>query len=287
MKPELLKVNIGPLNSFSIRKDVVSYFYNRWHYHPEVELIHIQNGTGTQFIGDNIARFRDGDVLLIGSNLAHYWRCDDVYFEKNPKLKSIAVVAHFREDFLGSSFFDLPENKHLNDLLQRARLGLRIDAKTALGVKLILNEMLTVAGLDRILLLLKALQCIAVSKNVEAMSSEGFRPVFAKEETDRINKIYAFSLENFKGDISLEQIASVASMSTNSFCRYFKSRTRKTYLQFLHELRIGFACKLLIEDKLSISQICHSSGFNNLTNFHRYFKNITGRTPVQYKKEFT
>jgi AraC-like DNA-binding protein len=286
MKPELLKVTLGPLNSFSIRKDVVSYFYSRWHYHPEVELLHIENGTGTQFIGDNIARFRDGDVLLVGSNLAHYWRCDDSYFEKDSPLKAIAVVAHFREDFLGSSFFDLPESKHLNDLLQRARLGLRIDAKTALEVKLILNEMLTVTGLDRILLLLKALQCIALSKDVETLSSEGFSPVFAKEETDRINKIYAFSLDNFKGDISLDQIASVASMSTNSFCRYFKSRTRKTYSQFLHELRIGFACKLLIDDKLSISQICHSSGFNNLTNFHRYFKNITGRTPAQYKKDF-
>jgi AraC-like DNA-binding protein len=286
MKPELLKVSVGPLNSFSIRKDVLPYFYNRWHYHPEVELIHIEKGTGTQFMGDNIGRFRDGDLLLVGSNLPHYWRCDDIYFEKDSQLRVAATVTHFRVDFLGQHFFELPESKHLIEVLRQACLGIRLDEKTAGAVRVMLNEMLAASGLDRILLLLNALQRIAQSRDLEVLSTRGFQREFAIEETDRINRIYAYSLENFKGEISLEQIASVACMSRNSFCRYFKNRTRKTYSKFLHELRIGFACKLLIDDKLTTSQICHEAGFNNFTNFHRYFKDITGKTPAQYKKEY-
>jgi hypothetical protein len=120
MKPQLLKVQVGPSYSFSVRQDNVPFFYNRWRYHPEVELVHIEKGGGTQFIGDHISRFREDDVLLVGSNLPHYWRCDEAYFQNNPGLYAKATVVHFTEDFWGKNFLDLPENKPLKDLLVRS-----------------------------------------------------------------------------------------------------------------------------------------------------------------------
>lgn len=285
MKSQLLKVQVGPTYSFSIRQDVVPFFYNRWHYHPEVELIHIEKGTGTQFIGDNISRFAKGDLLLVGSNVPHYWRCDEAYFQNNFDLQAKATVVHFAEDFWGKSFLDIPENKPVKDLLLRSRKGISINGPAKKDVIRVLQQMTVAQETERLILLLKALYLIAKTPGQQMLSSAGFQPAVIQGETDRINDIYAYSLAHFKEKITLEEIASVAHISENSFCRYFKTRTRKTYSRFLQELRIGHACKLLIEGRLNLAQVCEESGFNNFTNFYRYFKQITGKTPAEYQKQ--
>jgi hypothetical protein len=129
VKPLLLKVPKGLQKSFSIRQDVVLYFYNRWHYHPELELIHIEQGSGTQFVGDNIQNFQSGDLLLIGPNLPHYWRCDEKYFQRESKLYAQATVVHFSEDIFGKAFLELPENKAISELLFKAKLGMKLSGK--------------------------------------------------------------------------------------------------------------------------------------------------------------
>jgi AraC-like DNA-binding protein len=285
MRPQLLKVLRGPGHSFSIRQDLVPHVNNRWHYHKEVELIHFKKGEGTQFIGDNIKRFKAGDVVLVGSNLPHYWRFDDAYFEENPKVCADIRVVHFCEDFWGNNFLDLPENANIKAVLERAKRGFQITGKTRTAVAEILEDLLDADGPQRIILLIKALVIISGCKQLESLASIGFKHDFVEAENDRINNIY--TLKNFKRPIQLEEIASVANISPNSFCRYFKSRTRKTYSQFLIEIRVGHACKLLIESGLSIKQLCYESGFNNFTSFHKYFKLITGKSPLVYQKEFT
>lgn len=286
MRPQLLKVLKGPGHSFSIRRDLVPHVNNRWHYHKEVELIHFKKGEGTQFIGDNIKRFKTGDVALVGSNLPHYWRFDDAYFGENPKLSADVRVAHFCEDFWGNNFLDLPENASIKSILEKSKRGLQITGKTRTAVAEILDNLLNADGPQRIILLVQALITIAGCKQMEPLSSMGFKHDFMEAENDRINDIYDFTLKNFKRPIQLEEIASVANISPNSFCRYFKSRTRKTYSQFLIEIRVGHACKLLIESGMSIKQLCYESGFNNFTSFHKYFKLITGKSPLIYQKEF-
>ena len=286
MRPQLLKVLKGPGHSFSIRRDLVPHVNNRWHYHKEVELIHFKKGEGTQFIGDNIKRFKTGDVALVGSNLPHYWRFDDVYFGENPKQSADVRVAHFCEDFWGNNFLDLPENASIKSILEKSKRGLQITGKTRAAVAEILENLLNADGPQRIILLVQALITIAGCKQMEPLSSMGFKHDFMEAENDRINDIYDFTLKNFKRPIQLEEIASVANISPNSFCRYFKSRTRKTYSQFLIEIRVGHACKLLIESGMSIKQLCYESGFNNFTSFHKYFKLITGKSPLIYQKEF-
>jgi AraC-like DNA-binding protein len=286
MRPQLLKVLKGPGHSFSTRQDLVPHINNRWHYHKEVELIHFKKGEGTQFIGDNIKRFKAGDVVLVGSNLPHYWRFDDSYFEENAKVTADVRVAHFCEDFWGGNFLDLPETTNIKATLEKARRGLQITGRTRAAVAEALEDLLDADGPQRIILLIQALTTISTCKQLETLASIGFKHDFMEAENDRINDIYDFTLKNFKRPIQLEEIASVANISPNSFCRYFKSRTRKTYSQFLIEIRVGHACKLLIESGMSIKQLCYESGFNNFTSFHKYFKLITGKSPLVYQKEF-
>jgi len=286
MRPQLLKVSREPMHSFSVRKDLVPYINNRWHYHPEIELIHFKKGEGTQFIGDNIKRFKPGDVVLVGAYLPHYWRFDDCYFEESSTMPSDVCVAHFCEDFWGSQFLQLPENVPLRSILEKARRGLQITGSTKQKVAELLDELLLSDGAHRITLLIEALLIIGNCKQLQELSSIGFKHDLVEAENDRVNAIYDYSLKNFKRSIQLEEIASVANISPNSFCRYFKSRTRKTYSQFLIEIRVGHACKLLIENNLSIKQLCYESGFNNFTSFHKYFKLITGKSPLCYQKEF-
>jgi AraC-like DNA-binding protein len=286
MKPQLLKVSPGPAHSFSVRQDLVPHFNNRWHYHPEVELIHFKKGEGTQFVGDSIKHFGDGDVVLIGAHLPHYWRFDDSYFKEDATGTADVRVAHFCENFWGDFFLQLPENKAIKTVLEKARRGIKITGKTKKIVADILEKMLVSEGSERIILLMEALIAIAGCTQITVLSSMGFKHNTDNVENDRINAIYEYSLANFKNKIHLEEIASIANISPSSFCRYFKSRTRKTYSQFLIEIKVGYACKLLIENKVIIKQLCYESGFNNFASFHKYFKMITGKSPLTYQKEF-
>ena len=284
MKPQLLKVPLNDDFSFSVRRDIVPYFYNRWHYHPETELIHLEEGSGTQFVGDDIRHFQAGDLLLIGSDLPHYWRCDEKYFAVGSELLVKATVVHFRDDFWGRAFLQLPENRKVRELLEESGQGVRFFGAAQEPVKRILGEALHACGTHRIRLLLEALEILAGIGDRQLLSNINHPNGFTEEETDRINRIYKHSLEHFQRKISLGEIAGVAHISPHSFCRYFKTRTRKTYFRFLLELRVGHACKLLAQGKWSIAQTCYDSGFNNFANFNKYFKGITGKTPSAYRK---
>ena len=286
MKPQLLKVSLNLAQSFSARQDTVPSMNNRWHYHPEVEQIYFKKGNGTQFIGDSIKRFRSGDVVMVGAHLPHYWRFDEEYFEQDSKMNADVTVIHFCENFWGDAFLDLPENKLIKSTLERARRGIQISDKIKANIGDILCKIIQTEGTRRIILLMEALMAIGNCSQQNLLSSIGFKHEFEAAENDRINDIYDYSIANFKRKIQLEEVADVAKVSPNSFCRYFKSRTRKTYSQFINEIRVGTACKLLIENKTNVKQVCYDSGFHNFASFHKYFKQITGKSPLAYQKEF-
>ena len=195
-------------------------------------------------------------------------------------------VCHFRPDFWGEQYLQLPENIRIKTVLEKAKRGLQINGKTREVVAAFLELLLVTEGPHRIVLLTEALTAIAACNESAPLSSIGFKHEAPASDNDRINAIYDYSLKNFRRPIQLEEIAAVANISPNSFCRYFKSKTRKTFSQFLIEMRVGYACKLLIENNLSIKQLCYESGFNNFTSFHKYFKMITGKSPLSYQKEF-
>lgn len=285
MKPQLLKVSNNPVNSFNARRDNVPYINNRWHYHAEVELIYFKQGNGTQFIGDSIKRFKSGDVVLLGAHLPHYWKFDDSYFNDGAQHADVVVV-HFGESFWGSTFLNLPENKALKSVLEKAQRGIQIQDMEKGEIGELIESILTSEGSKRIIQLMEALTAIENCKQHNILSSIGFRHDFEETENDRINAIYNYSLTHFKRKIQMEEMAAVANISPNSFCRYFKSRTRKTYTQFISEIRVGHACKLLIEDSMNVKQICYESGFHNFASFHKHFKMITGKSPLTYQKSY-
>jgi len=165
-------------------------------------------------------------------------------------------------------------------------MGLQVEGAARERVAGLLGRLLEAEGMPRLLLLIEALYVLADSNQLQSLSSMGFKHNCPDGEHERVNLIYEYSLQHFKRPIQLEEIARVASISPNSFCRFFKSRTRKTYSRFLIEIRVGHACKLLIENNLSIKQVCYESGFNNFTSFYKYFKLITGKSPLGYQREF-
>src|SRR5881275_1191197 len=152
MRPQLLKVSKGPDRSFSVRRDLVPHVNNRWHYHNEVELIHFKKGEGTQFIGDSIKRFKAGDVVLVGANLPHYWRFDDVYFEENSAAQADVRVVHFTENFWGGPFLDIPELTPVKGLLEKAKRGVNINGETNVKIAQLLENLLNADGPQRIIL---------------------------------------------------------------------------------------------------------------------------------------
>ena len=286
MKPTLLKVPNEAIHSFTARQDNLPNINNRWHYHPEIELIHFHKGAGTQFVGDHIKRFGPDDIVLVGSNLPHYWKYDETQTGCDNNTEPYSTVIHFFQDFWSERFLNLPENKVIKTTLDNARRGIQIIGNNQSEIAGLMSQIVNAEGPRRIILLMEVLMKISACTGAKPLASMGFRYNFDESDNDRINLICDYSFANFKNKVLLEEIAGIANLSRNSFCRYFKSKTQKTYSQFINEIRIGNACKLLIADKISIKQICYECGFNNFSSFHAAFKLKTGKTPLNYKQEY-
>lgn len=286
MKAQLLKVSNQPLRSFSVRRDIVSYFFNKYHYHPEIELLLIEKGTGTQFVGDSIQHFEDGDLLFIGSNCPHYLRSDDIYFQGQEDLKASALVIHFSPELFGEPFMNLHENRFVANLMEESKKGIQIHGQTKQQIIGRMKMILEQENDNQVLQLFQILNILSISQEKEFLSSGLLETTTNEKETSRLNLIYNYSVKNFRRKITIDEIAEVVNLSPLSFCRYFKSKTRKNYANFLNEIRVEYACKLIKENQLLVTQICYESGFNNFTNFNKAFKKVTQKTPFQFAKEF-
>lgn len=271
--------------SFRVQIDDEPYFYDQLHYHPEWQITVIVRGSGTLFLGDGINRFRAGDVFVVGSNVPHLLRSDALYYQpESPGVYAISLF--FEQHSFGAGFFDIPEMQHIADFLESTSRGVRVLGAAQVELQDALTQIVEQSGFQRLQILLDILNTFAEAPDFEYLSNASFTE--AQKETDgtRLNDVLDFTLSNYQRPIQLEEAAQVASLSVPAFCRYFKLRTRKSYVQFLNELRVSAACKLLAEREANISQICYEVGFNNLSNFNRQFKKVTGFTPSAYLKRF-
>ena len=285
MDPILEKVTHTSKSSFALKEDILKHIKIPWHFHPEYELTLIAEGRGKRFIGDHVENFTHGDLILIGPNLPHFWKNNSKYYEENSLLRVRAVVVHFLEDSFGKGFFDIPEMSTINKILNLSSRGIRINGNTKKIVSQKMELLLQQEGFERMNNLLNILNIISYSKELTVLSSLGFKP-FQKENLDRINMVYEYLLLNYKSDISLEDIAAIVNLSPTAFCRFFKRSTGKTFSKVLNELRIGNACKKLMEESVTVSEACYESGYNNLSYFNRQFKEITKSSPLKYRKRF-
>lgn len=287
MQAILRKINPSTDFSFIARIDELPYLYDKWHFHPELEMSYITKSTGMRFVGDNIEPFNEGDLILVGANLPHVWKNDAAYFEPNSELTASAQVIQFLPDCFGKDFLNLKEMENIKTLFERAKRGLRITGTTRdEAVKLLTQLVEKEKGIKRITLLLQILELIAQSHEVIYLSSENFLYSYHGFESAKINEVYEFTLSHYNRKILIEEVAAIANMSVSNFCKYFKNRTQKTYIQFLTDIRISFACHLLIENKKSIQHIATECGFHNISNFNRSFKLLKNQNPLDYRKVF-
>lgn len=287
MKPHFHKITTPLQNSFSIRHDRQSNFGRVWHYHPELELQYTVKGEGVRFIGDNVDNFSEGEVILLGENLPHTWRCREEYYQNNPDLYVEAIVIQFLPDCLGKEIFNLPEAYLVPKLFENARKGMNIlKGKTRDQLIHLMQQAVHATHLERLTVLLNIIKVLAETDEYVPIASAHAFYKSNESETLRLNKVCTYTLSNYKKDISLEEIAAISNLSVTSFCRYFKMMTKKTYFDFLVEIRISHACRMLVEDKYPIAVVCFECGFNNVSNFYRHFKKVTGMKPFEYKKKY-
>jgi len=243
----------------------------------------ILKSTGTRFIGDNIEQFCEGEVVLIGKNLPHMWLNDKEYFETNSTLEAEAIAIHFNEDFAGKDFLKMPEMVSIAKLLERSSQGIKFSGDLNWFINQIKN-IHELTPFDKTMKFIKLLNYLAKNNDHTLLSSSGFINSFKKTGRNNLDKVYEYIVKNFKDDIKRSDVAEIANMDPSAFSRFFKRVHRKTFTEYLLEVRIGYACKLLIENKNSISEICYESGFNNLSNFNRQFKKAMSCSPSDYSK---
>jgi AraC-like DNA-binding protein len=281
MKPILIKHSSSSNASFSIEERVGPHFSIPYHFHKEYELTTILKGQGSRFVGNNISGFENQDMVLIGKNLPHHWHDDKEVLAPRDNIR--AIILKFDSDFNGVRLFDLPENYEIKQLLDKASTGLRIFGKTFEKVGGLMQSLLVATGPDRLALLLKILHEIAISNELEELSSDGYLSRNPDHEVDRMNRVYDYIMKNYQGDINLTQAASVACMNEAAFCKYFKKRYNKTFIQVVSETRISYACRELLKEDASLTDVCYDSGFNTFSNFTKTFKKLTGKSPKEYK----
>jgi AraC-like DNA-binding protein len=287
MKPHFHLIPRNLENAYLTRHHIVPNLGTVWHYHPELELHYIIRGKGVRFVGDNISNFDVGELLLLGENLPHMWRCTEEYFRKDPSIQAEAIVVQFLPDFIGQDFLQKWESEPILRLYEKAKIGLVVTGDTKKQIIELMKQTVEAEGIKMIILILTMLEILSQSKDLHPIASKQTLYQSSKEETDRLNQVIAYILNNYKNELTLEEISRVANLRTTSFCRYFKMMTKKTFRDFLIEIRISHAKRLLMENsELTTEAVGYECGFNNRSNFFRHFKAITGHTPSEYKREY-
>jgi len=286
MHAQLLRISNNPIQSFSVRHDQLPTVNNRWHFHPEYELVAIVSGTGVLHIGDRNVSFQPGDVFLTGPNQPHYYRFDRSYFMKNGPSPVDVKVFHFDMSLWGSDFLNLPENAPLKCLLEGGKYGIRLPAGgNGKKVGRMMANVLKLQGAFRLLGLIRILITIASEETEQLAKPMMGGMAFPKD--GRWSLIMDYIHVHFKREIPLQEIAGIASMSPGAFCRFFKSHVGVTFTHYINNMRIDEARRLLCESAQPIKQICFECGFNNFSSFHRSFKAAVGKSPLNYRNDVT
>lgn len=272
-----------PDKSFIIHHEIKSF--SSCHYHAEYELVNILNGKGMRQIGDNIDRFRQNDLVLVGSFLPHAWICDNDYNYGPKGFQGEALVVQFLPDFLGPQFMEIPENRRLSQLLRESSRGIRFTGKTRERISALLINSYKLDGADQLYVLMSIFNILSKTKEYVLLSSAGFMEPYHKEGNEPIQKAIDHILNNFQKEISVKEMLDITNMSNTTFCTAFKRITRMTFKEYLINTRIGYACKLLTNGSMTISQIALGCGFENLSNFNHQFRKLKSLTPSAFRKQ--
>lgn len=280
------KIVFPKTQAFLIREFHFATFWYPWHYHPEFEMTCILKSKGQRFIGDSIGNFEEGDLVLIGPNLPHFWRNDDGYHKTKEEGAAHCITLQFRADLFSNDFLKTTELDNVKRLFSKSKRGIQFTGATSKKAISKMRRLLTLDGMDRIIAFLALLKLLSETDEMDILCRSGYVPALGTYDLQRMDKVYQYALMNFRSGANLGEAADIACLKTASFCRFFKLRANKTFMQFINELRVNHANKLLKETGLPISTIGFESGFQNLSNFNRQFKKILGKTPREIRSYF-
>jgi len=258
------------------------YFKSPFHFHPEIELVYIIEGSGKRVIGDKIDNFNEGEIVLIGSNLPHVWISDEGY-DNIPNRRARSIVAYFNREIFGKAFYELDEAAGINRLFNAASRGVKIFGKQQIELAGKMNKLVQKNGFEKILCLLEILHSVSESGEIEYINSKAYSGSLQKNESDRLAEVFKYVSANFKNNIKLKDVADIANLTPQSFCRFFKHRMNKSFIEYLHEVRISHACRYLMDTDYSVAEIAYITGFNTVSNFNRQFKESSGSCPTDYR----
>ncbi|MBL7736337.1 MAG: helix-turn-helix domain-containing protein [Chitinophagaceae bacterium] len=284
MRPLLIDVKSLLTDSIHIKEIDGIALEEQLHFHNVYEIALIITSGGKRIVGDNIEDFTDGDLVLLGPNVPHMtYYGTEVAYENDSYSRIKALVIYFNPDWLSENHLNSPNLAKFRKLIEDAKRGIKILGNTR---KKVIKEMIklkNLTGLKRIISILFILEQISISEEYQCLAREGYLNTYSQQDVKRIDEVYAYVMSHFTEKISLPEIASVVSLTPTAFCKYFKSKTQKTFSAFVNEVRIGHACKLLGNKNLSISQVCYRSGFNNLASFNKNFRSLTKMIPSEYR----
>ncbi|TGV01887.1 AraC family transcriptional regulator [Flavivirga rizhaonensis] len=254
-----------------------------WHYHPEFELLYISKSTGIRFVGDSVAHFTPGDLVLVGPNLPHLWRNDVSYYAEDSERSVKTVVIKFYKNFIGENTFDAPEFAEINRMLSDAKYGISFGSNISNKLREDIMSITNIKHTEQFIKLLGILYELSITNEKQLLSSSDMRQYTAKGAR-RIDRVLRYISDNYSKSIALEDVSDIACMTPNSFCRFFKKKTNKSFTGFLNEVRIRNASRLLVQESLPVNDVCFLVGYNSITNFNKQFKRIMGSTPKQYRE---
>ena len=265
-------------NALIYQVDKGQQFYDHLHQHEEIQISIILKGEGDLVVGDTINRYGEEDIVVIGSNVPHLFRSDVSTIDESHML-----TLFFTKESFGKVFFDLIELRELETFFKRIDSGIRLENHIE-EIKELFLSLEQQSQLERFISFLTILKHIN-SARVKSLSSFVYSKVYSDDEGERMSNVMNHAISNFNKNITLNEVSDLANMTPNAFCRYFKQRTNKTFFQFLLEIRLEYACRLLVKEKdMTVSEISDASGFNNISNFNRKFKEFKGVTPTVFRK---
>lgn len=283
MRARFEKVTPNRDRSFFIEERRMARFDAPWHFHPEIELTLILESRGRRFVGDRIEPFREGDLVLVGPHLPHFWHNEG---RQPPGSRAHSVVVQFPSDLLETELGGQPEFAAVRRLLERSSRGLVFTGRAAAAATARLRRLPRLRGLSALLELLGILDVLATSRSARPLSSAAYAPDLDRSSEARLARVYAYLMRRFADDVALADVARIAAMTPEAFSRYFKRATGRNLIDFITELRIDYAGRLLRDTDQKVGAIGVAAGFPTISNFHRRFRAATGRTPLAFRRAY-
>jgi AraC-like DNA-binding protein len=284
MKIEKTKITSYLNSAVSVISREDSFFQSPFHSHPELELVYIKESYGKRIVGNSVAPFESGDMVFLGSDVPHVWLNDEIYYQGINKLKAKAIVVYFNKDIFGPSFYELKETQKINNLFNQAGKGLSITGNTNELIADKLEKLVHKKNFEIIIGLFEILSILSESTDISLVNNESYSPMDKQTKNDRLSDVFQYVKDNYKEDISLIEIAKIANLTPTSFCRTFKLKTKKPFVEYLNEIRVSNACKLLLETDMGMAEIAYECGYKTVSNFNKLFKKLTTTTPKEYRK---